>query len=50
MYRAFEASAAEQLRLAREALKISPDCADAYVLLAERARRRKRPGSTTSKA
>ena len=37
MYRAFEASGAEQVRLARKALEISPDCADAYVLLAEHA-------------
>ncbi|MGA2616370.1 MAG: hypothetical protein ABSF26_02095 [Thermoguttaceae bacterium] len=38
MYQAFEASGAEQVRLARKALEISPDCADAYVLLAEHAR------------
>jgi tetratricopeptide (TPR) repeat protein len=37
MYQAFEAAGAEQVRLARKALEISPDCADAYVLLAERA-------------
>lgn len=37
MYRAFDASAAEQVRLARQALEISRDCADAYVLLAEHA-------------
>jgi tetratricopeptide (TPR) repeat protein len=37
MYQAFEASPGEQVRLARQALKISPDCADAYVLLAEHA-------------
>jgi tetratricopeptide (TPR) repeat protein len=35
IYKALEVSGAEQVRLAREALKISPDCADAYVLLAE---------------
>ena len=38
MYRAFEASGGEQVRLARKALEISPDCADAYVLLAEHAK------------
>lgn len=38
IYQAFDASAADQVRLARQALKISPDCADAYVLLAEHAR------------
>jgi tetratricopeptide (TPR) repeat protein len=37
VYQAFEAAGAEQVRLARKALKISPDCADAYVLLAEHA-------------
>lgn len=35
MYDAFEAEGAERIKLAREALAISPDCADAYVLLAE---------------
>ncbi len=36
MYDAWEASSPqERLRLAQQALKISPDCADAYVLLAE---------------
>ncbi len=35
MYDAFEAEGSERIRLAHEALKISPDCADAYVLLAE---------------
>ena len=35
--RAFDAPPAKQIGLAREALKISPDCADAYVLLAEHA-------------
>jgi tetratricopeptide (TPR) repeat protein len=38
MYRAFEAPEAEQVRLARQAMEISPDCADAYVMLAERAK------------
>ena len=38
MYEAFEVSGAEQVRLARQALEISPDCADAYVLLAEHAK------------
>ncbi len=37
MYRAFEAPEGEQLDLARQAIGISPDCADAYVLLAENA-------------
>jgi hypothetical protein len=37
-YSAFEASEAEQVRLARQAMEISPDCADAYVLLAENAK------------
>ena len=37
MFRAFEATGAEQVHLARQALKVSPDCADAYVLLAEHA-------------
>ena len=37
MYQAFEAAGAEQVRLARKALEISPDCADAHVLLAEHA-------------
>ena len=38
MYQAFETSSTgEQVRLARKALEISPDCADAYVLLAEHA-------------
>ncbi|MCX7974216.1 MAG: tetratricopeptide repeat protein [Candidatus Aminicenantes bacterium] len=35
MYDAFEAEGAERVKLAREALAICPDCADAYVLLAE---------------
>lgn len=36
MYQAFEATSPQrQMTLARKALEISPDCADAYVLLAE---------------
>jgi tetratricopeptide (TPR) repeat protein len=35
MYEAFEAPGARRVALAREALAISPDCADAYLLLAE---------------
>ncbi len=36
MYQAFEsANPAERIRLAQQALKTSPDCADAYVLLAQ---------------
>lgn len=42
MYQAFEAPDEQtRVQLAREALAISPDCADAYVLLAEHAPRRK---------
>lgn len=42
MYEAFEAPSEKQrIRLARQALEISPDCADAYVLLAENALSRK---------
>jgi tetratricopeptide (TPR) repeat protein len=42
MYEAFAApSEEERVKLARKALAISPDCADAYVLLAEHARSRK---------
>jgi hypothetical protein len=38
MYEAFDAtSPKERIKLARKALEISPDCADAYVLLAEHA-------------
>jgi tetratricopeptide (TPR) repeat protein len=38
MYDAFDAtSPKERIKLARKALEISPDCADAYVLLAENA-------------
>jgi tetratricopeptide (TPR) repeat protein len=35
IYEAMEASGKRRVRLAREALEISPDCADAYVLLAD---------------
>jgi tetratricopeptide (TPR) repeat protein len=35
MYDAFEASGTRRVALAREALAISPDCADAYLLLGE---------------
>jgi tetratricopeptide (TPR) repeat protein len=35
MYEAWESSGKKRVRLARKALKISPDCADAYVLLGE---------------
>ncbi len=35
VYEAFEAEGEERIRLAEEALEVSPDCADAYVLLAE---------------
>jgi tetratricopeptide (TPR) repeat protein len=35
MYEAFDAQGARRVALAREALAISPDCADAYLLLAE---------------
>ena len=35
MYDAFEARGRKRVRLARKALEISPDCADAYVVLAE---------------
>ncbi len=35
MYEAFEARGARRVALAHEALAISPDCADAYLLLAE---------------
>lgn len=36
MYEALEARGRRQIQLVRKALEISPDCADAYVLLAER--------------
>jgi tetratricopeptide (TPR) repeat protein len=36
IYQALETSGPQRLKLARRALTISPDCADAYVLLAER--------------
>jgi tetratricopeptide (TPR) repeat protein len=39
MYQAFEASGKRRIQLAREALAISEDCADAYVLLAEESAR-----------
>jgi len=35
MYRAFEARGRRRIQLARKALELSPDCADAYVALAE---------------
>lgn len=35
MYEAWDASGQRRVKLAREALEISPDCADAYVLLVE---------------
>lgn len=35
VYRALEARGRRQVQLARKALELSPDCADAYVLLAE---------------
>jgi tetratricopeptide (TPR) repeat protein len=35
MYEAWDATGARRAQLARKALEISPDCADAYVLLAE---------------
>jgi len=37
IYQALEAAPEEQPELARQALSVSPDCADAYVLLAEHA-------------
>ena len=37
MYQAWDAEGARRIRLARKALTISEDCADAYVLLAEEA-------------
>lgn len=36
-YQAFDAIGRQQLQLVRQALALDPDCADAYVLLAERA-------------
>ncbi len=39
MYEAFEASGKRRVQLAKEALAISEDCADAYVLLAEESAR-----------
>jgi tetratricopeptide (TPR) repeat protein len=38
MYDAWEATGSRRVKLARQALEISADCADAYVLLAEEAR------------
>jgi tetratricopeptide (TPR) repeat protein len=37
MYRAVDARARRRIQLAKKALEVSPDCADAYVLLAEEA-------------
>lgn len=37
MYRAVEARGRRKIQLARKALELSPDCADAYVVLAEEA-------------
>lgn len=37
MYRAFDSRGRRRIQLARKALQVSPDCADAYVLLAEEA-------------
>jgi tetratricopeptide (TPR) repeat protein len=37
MYQAWDATGARRIRLARKALTVSEDCADAYVLLAEEA-------------
>jgi len=39
MYEAWDAKGAARSRLARKALDLSPDCADAYVLLAEKGAR-----------
>ncbi len=41
-YKAFGAQGRLRLKLARQALAVCPDCADAYVILAERARRPER--------
>jgi len=38
VYRAFDARGRRKVQLARKALELSPDCADAYVVLAEQAR------------
>jgi tetratricopeptide (TPR) repeat protein len=38
MYEAWDTEGPERARMAREALKLTPDCADAYVLLAEEER------------
>jgi tetratricopeptide (TPR) repeat protein len=37
IYQAYDATGRRQLQLIRRALALSPDCADAYILLAERA-------------
>lgn len=37
VYRAFDARGRRKIQLARKALELSPDCADAYVVLAEQA-------------
>ncbi len=37
VYRAFDARGRRRIQVARKALELSPDCADAYVLLAEEA-------------
>jgi tetratricopeptide (TPR) repeat protein len=36
VYRAYDTSGRRQIQMARQALEISPDCADAYILLAGR--------------
>ncbi|MGA7495151.1 MAG: hypothetical protein WBX00_00315, partial [Isosphaeraceae bacterium] len=42
MYKAFDShDPMKRVELAKKALELSPDCADAYVLLAEQAKRRK---------
>src|SRR5208282_2452597 len=42
MYKAFDShDPMERVELANKALELSPDCADAYVLLAEQTKRRK---------
>jgi len=42
MYKAFEShDPMERVELAKKALELSPDCADAYALLAEQTKRRK---------
>jgi ST7 protein len=45
MYEAFESDdPRRRVELARQALELSPDCADAYVLLAEQTKSRKESG------